>query len=413
MNNIYEVNFIHRFDLMAKILYVKYRNINFFKQLYKNNIETFNGGWEYPGTKINVDEFIKEFDNLIESFRKSKFLEKHSIPLGTNKVIQNGAHRFAISYVYKINPIFTNIKMTGNINYNHLFFKDRKPKQESWRPKILSGMDQKYMDRMALEFCFNVKNFKIICLFPSAIGKNDRTESILKQNGHIYYRKRIKISKKAMIHLTHELYRGEKWIGGFYPTSNSKGNLCYGKDDLRIYIFIPNNKCNIVNMKKSIRDVYNIDKHSIHIHDTYEEGFRIAKTLLNSNSINFLEKSTFNLTPNNKNLLLSFYNSVNPCMDDYCIDSSFVLALYGLREAKDLDYLTIDNKTKITKNKDINNHNSWSHHYTTNKNNIILDPDLHFYYAGIKFATLDIVKKMKIKRGEDKDKRDVKLINKV
>jgi len=38
--------------------------------------------------------------------------------------------------------------------------------------------------------------------------------------------------------------------------------------------------------------------------------------------------------------------------------------------------------------------------------------DADFYYAGIKFATLDIVKKMKIKRGEDKDKRYVKLINK-
>lgn len=108
MDNIYKVNFIHRFDLMAKILYVKYRNINFFKQLYKNNIETFNGGWEYPGTKIN--EFIKEFDKLIESFRNSKFVEKHTIPLGTNKVIQNGAHRLAISYVDKILIIFINIK---------------------------------------------------------------------------------------------------------------------------------------------------------------------------------------------------------------------------------------------------------------------------------------------------------------
>lgn len=199
----------------------------FSNNLYKNNIETFNGGWEYPGTKINVDEFIKEFDKLIESFRKFKFVEKHSIPLGTNKVIQNGAHRLAISYVDKINPIFRNIKMTGNINYNHLFFKDRNPKQELGRPKILSGMDNKYMDRMALEFCFNVKNFKIICLFPSAIGKNDRTESILKQNGHIYYRKRIKICKKAMIHLPYELYRGEKWIGGFYPINEFIEKMYY------------------------------------------------------------------------------------------------------------------------------------------------------------------------------------------
>lgn len=88
-----------------------------------------------------------------------------------------------------------------------------------------------------------------------------------------------------------------------------------------------------------------------------------------------MEKSTFKLTPKNKNLLLSLYNSANPDTDDYCIDSSFVIALYGLRDVKDLDCLTIDDKTKITTNKDINNHNNWSYHYTTNKNNIILDPD--------------------------------------
>ena len=37
----------------------------------------------------------------------------------------------------------------------------------------------------------------------------------------------------------------------------------------------------------------------------------------------------------------------------------------------------------------------------------------HFYYNGIKFASLDIVKSLKVNRWEEKDKIDVELINSV
>ena len=42
-----------RFDLMAKYLYVKYKDINsnFYKTLYHKHLITFNNCWEHPGTK--------------------------------------------------------------------------------------------------------------------------------------------------------------------------------------------------------------------------------------------------------------------------------------------------------------------------------------------------------------------------
>lgn len=428
--DIFTKNFMHRFDIMAKILYVKYREVEWYTNLYINNIRTFNGGWEYPGTKINIDEYIVAFDKLIKSFGDNGFLDNSEIPIGTNNIMVNGAHRLVLSYILNIKPKIKHINKKGCNSYTHAFFKNRpriknsddlyfkhrsEPENRYYgikgKPQILKGMEQKYMDRMALEFCLNVKTFKIICLFPRAKGNDNAVEKILQKNGYIYYRKRIKITKQALIKFTHEIYRGEKWIGGFFPSSSQKGELCWGDDDLRIFIYVPNN-CNIANMKKSIRDIYKVQNHSVHIHDTYDEGIRVAKTVLNKNSIDFLEKSVFNLSKKNKNLFQEYYEKIKQLdSDDYCIDSSFVLALYGIREANDLDYLSLENK-KLFNGGDIECHNSWAHHYTINKNDIILIPDNHFYYAGLKVASLDIVKKMKEKRNEIKDQTDVALINK-
>lgn len=407
---IYTQTFINRFDLMAKLLYIKFRYIEWYKQLYINHIQTFNGGWEYPGTKVNVDQFVDDFNTLIESFKSKGFVPEYKISLGCNNVIHNGAHRLSLSYINNITPLFNIDSSAGETRYNYSFFRNRNPTQTLGRPLILSGMEHKYMDRMALEFCFHIKNFKIICIFPRAEKHDDKVEHVLRENGYIYYKKRIKLSNKELINLTYELYRGEDWIGGYFPNNPDKGNLCYGGDDLRIYIFIPNNKCNVASMKKSVRDIYKIQKHSVHIHDTYEEGIRIAKTLLNKNSLEFLKNSNVKLSINNTKLLILFQKNIKPDMENYCIDSSFVMALYGMREAADLDYLTLEDVT-FPVNKDITNHNSWSHHYTEPKDDIILNPDFHFYWAGIKFATLDIVRKMKEKRNETKDKIDIKIIN--
>ena len=66
----------NRFDLMAKYLYVKYFEIkertNFFIELYKDHINTFNGCYELPDPTVgdnkihkkNIQDFIKAFNDL-------------------------------------------------------------------------------------------------------------------------------------------------------------------------------------------------------------------------------------------------------------------------------------------------------------------------------------------------------------
>ena len=48
-------------------------------------------------------------------------------------------------------------------------------------------------------------------------------------------------------------------------------------------------------------------------------------------------------------------------------------------------------------------------YYHIHKDEIIYNPENYFYFNGFKFATLNVIKKMKEKRGEPKDINDIKI----
>ena len=97
--------------------------------------------------------------------------------------------------------------------------------------------------------------------------------------------------------------------------------------------------------------------------------------------------------------------------DDFCVDSSAVLSAYGLRDCRDIDFLHKENIGYLSA--DISCHNEEEKHYSDTRGETIHNPSKHFYLFGVKFAGIEVVKQMKINRGEDKDKVDVKLIGNI
>jgi hypothetical protein len=43
--------------------------------------------------------------------------------------------------------------------------------------------------------------------------------------------------------------------------------------------------------------------------------------------------------------------------------------------------------------------------------NILFNPDNYFYFQGVKFLSINLLKKMKTNRNETKDVKDIKLID--
>ena len=281
------------------------------------------------------------------------------------------------------------------------------------------GLSVEYMDRAAIEFAKLKPNSFVVCLFPAAIGHDDKVQQILSNSGSIFYSKRVKFSRNGAFNLLRELYLDEYWAGTYpgFGGYKVKQNLCFPNDgDTRIFLVEFKTATDAVKAKKAIRSVYNIGNHSIHINDTHEQTIRVAKLVFNENSIHHLDNMrVVNYTKFNS-LLESFKQAIktnNVDIDDYCITASSVLSVYGLREGNDIDYLHTSSRLKCDDDL-ITSHNAYGvNRYHLEYHDIIHNPSNHFYHRGIKFASLDVVKRLKEKRGEKKDFVDVELINSI
>jgi hypothetical protein len=416
-----------RFDLIVKYLYAKsYKSgleTDYFLKMYKQHLKIWNNFKEYDNPKKNSFEAFKTiFEELIDDITVNGFDgEKSTIPV-VGKNVLNGAHRVATSLIN--NNEVTCINGTdgrdGQLNCGWPMFE-----RMGFRPE--------YADRVALEYAKLKTNTHIVTLFPTATSKGriKEVESILNQHTKVFYSKRIPLSRLGLFNLMREFYHGEDWAGGHphYGGFRAKTKGCYqGEGDTIVYLCEFSNLPDTVKVKELIRKLYNAGKHSVHINDTHEETVRISKSVFNDNSVHFLNNNkSVGLLPNFSTVDQKYFQKFETClnqyksylsndgfdMDDYCISASSTLSIYGLREGNDIDYIHHD-KRKIEGNSLISSHNDYGTKlYPYGYDEIIYNPNLHFYTRGIKFASLDVVKKLKENRGEPKDKVDIDLINSI
>lgn len=416
-----------RFDLIVKYLYAKsYKKgyeTDYFLEMYKHHLKIWNGFKEYNNPKKNSFESFKTiFEEIIDDVTENGFNENISTIPVVDKKILNGSHRVASS-------LLNNNEITCFSGVN-----GRDGQLEcGWKFFQKLGIKNEYADRVALEYAKLKENTHIVTIFPTATSKGniDKVEKILSSFTKVFYKKNIKLTKLGGFNLMREFYQGEPWAGNHpgYFGFRAKAKGCYqGEGDTIVYLCEFEKLSDTVMVKELIREIYKVGKHSVHINDRHDETVRIAKAVFNDNSVHFLNNNqSVGLNPDFSTKNSKYYSSFESCLkyykdyinnnnlndEDYCISASSTLSVYGLREGKDLDYIH-HNKQKILNNHLVSSHNDYGKNlYPYNYDEIIYNPKLHFYTRGIKFASLDVVKKLKEKRGEKKDFVDVRLINSV
>lgn len=358
----------HRFDLMAKYIYVKFYNkkikSNFYIDLYQKHLETFNNCKETLNNfsfeqKNGIDEFIKKFNFLIENIKKNGFNDKYPIPIGENNMIINGSHRLVICYYFNINPIFINENINGSINYNYNFFINRK--------KGFPKLKQYYSDIMALEYINHNKKLRSMIIYPRAHIYNNINKifKLIEKYGYIYYIKKINLTHLGLNNLIKELYRGEEWIGGLFPKGiSNKTRKCVTFPMLPTIIILIELKDldKLIELKKKCRDIFRIDKHSLHMTDYQYDTFRVSSSLLNKNSIYFLNNFKNVINKKTQNKFKDFFDNNKENKEDICIKNKI----------DNLDNIEYLNHTDI-KNQDL-----------------IYNPKNHFYFNGFKFQNYNL-----------------------
>lgn len=117
----------YRYDVYVKYFYVKSYiekdNYDLAKKIYLSHIKAFNNFFEPDGSKSSPDDFIDNFNILIESI-KAEDLNKTVIPISKTGIPIDGAHRLAICLYLKIKVSFLVFDLL-DAKYDREFFVSR------------------------------------------------------------------------------------------------------------------------------------------------------------------------------------------------------------------------------------------------------------------------------------------------
>lgn len=422
-----------RFDLMAKILYAEMRKKGILSQwgeeIYAAHIQAWSGFNERPDPnssephkpKIGKKAYIDTFNEVLDSIKTDGYdKNRRGVPVGSKDGIAvNGAHRLAACYTYgKPVKVFESPLHEQCWNWDYKYWSQR------------CFLEEKYLDAMALKYCEVKKNVYALALFPCAREKNldDKVMELIHEYGaSIVYDKDIPLNLtggKNFVVTSYYKDANASWLGT--PENNYRGvdnNVKNkfleheGRPPMKMIFFESDVGLDkIKELKMKIRNLFNMGNPSVHITDDQEQTLDLARSTLNPNSIHHMN--------NRKNDRMERFEGyfkqlkqeiadkgIDP--NDICVDGSAVLAAYGLRDCKDLDFL-YHGAAIPNFGQQFECHNNHVREYGLNPDDIIYDPKNHFWHQGIKFASLGCLRALKQERfnrnADPKDAQDLALM---
>ena len=391
-----------RFDICAKHAYArllsKAGNLTWAQKIYAEHIIAMNGAHEDDPPKHCVQDFFDDFHKLLNSIAKNGYKKSKGIPVSPNDngLILNGAHRVAACLFYEeCAPTFIHKDREFMPTYNYKFLASR-------------GLPQEVLDYMALEYVRLRADCRLAIVWPAAAPHVKLIESVFGQHCDIIYRKTLSVGGNSGFNIIRQVYAGEKWVNSSEKTHAKTVDCVAGGATLYCYVLQADSPEIIDQVKIASRAKTRMENSAMHTTDTQAETLRIARMFFNENSRHFLHYATPNQSPKFIERLAK-YQKATDNQDDFAIHGSGVMEVYGLRTANDLDYISTNVKLKTAGK--ISLDNDKVKYGDLSLNELIYDPRNYFYYNGIKFVRLEIVKQMKQLRNEEKDIADVKLID--
>ncbi|EOD81599.1 hypothetical protein D515_02569 [Grimontia indica] len=404
-----------RIDIVVKLIYLEsvvkgFKSI-FFDDLYREHLECFsNGNISEPGNDRKNDffSFEESFLETYESIKVSGFDEiKSLVPVSNGTtIILDGAHRTtcAIYLREKVKVIDVNSP----------------PKKFDVGYFIREGLPGIYIDHICKKYIEmrEDKSFHAICIWPVGFNFLKSIDKEINENFEVIRKKRISLNNNGAHNFLSQIYSHDDWVGNYendYQGVSTKREACFkrNKSEFMLY-FVESDKDlkYVTDFKNNLRSKFGFGKHLLHITDNNQESKQIAELLLNENSISMLNNSYPTKSKRFQEKLHLFIEQIemsNIRRDQVCIIGGGVLAALGIRDTQDIDYIYSGDDPCLNgdfdfKNKDFSN-------YKFSVDQILNSPDKHFYYLGLKFCSLEIVRELKTDRSEPKDIDDIKAID--
>ncbi len=402
-----------RFDIAIKALYGRlwkekraetFRNFAYYEQALRitgpgEQID------EYDGTgKSGLDQFRTAFHRLICPLDPG---DVPAVPISESWTAFDGAHRIAAAIVMKRRAHAARFSASSRNLADAVFFKSSSHGHPQCPTEIL--------DEAAIEYCRVKKGLALVLIFPAVASDKFAIET-LSSAAQIVYQNSFALSPEAGGALLRQAYLGHAWLQEEGESSGFAFKLkgCFPfAGTVRAVLVDGCEPSELRTIKDKIRLHYGIGNHSIHFTDGDDEVLRVARVVFNQNSLDLLRMGIGGQSRFHQ-MLFAYRDWLEEnSLDEeaFCIDGSAILALLGLRECRDLDFLyhgDADALPALPEKTDC--HNDVAHYHSHAISDLVGDPRLHCWYMGVKFCTARVVAESKQRRGEPKDRIDVALL---
>lgn len=417
---------VHRFDFYAILFYIDQKvkgitDLSFAKEVYKERTRAMTGfklSEIGNDNKSSFDDFLNVLDHLILDFQNGGYdYEKTLIPVDKKGELIDGAHRISCAAYFnkKIKILRFLEREITPYNYEYL--------NHELLPKSIG-------DIMALEALKWHDNIYALFLWPKAHKKSDRFEEalrIINSETDVLYQVEYKLTFEAIKNLMVQLYGHMDWVGsiddGYANITGKADEVWDDNGKLRIMLICASNCDEVLALKSKVRDIFGIGLASIHSTDNMRETAMAMNALLNPNSRHHLLNADITRYKDSYKLFSRFKEIINVGgfdKNEFLIDSSMVLSIYGLRVARDLDYYCLHQirNRAYPSDVDIEEHDETQQEfYTIPVHDLINNPQNYFVFNEIRFVTLPnllLFKQKRYKKFHDpKDAEDIKLIQNI
>jgi hypothetical protein len=401
-----------RLDLAIKYEYVKFKarglKSEFATAAYLEHIRAFNGFVEADSSgKISGSSFLSSFDFIIRNLQAHGYSEESLVPISADGVILDGAHRVAACLYLGLNVRVIKTQVIQGPSFDAAFFHAR-------------GMRDTYVDAAVAAYIQIQPSARMMLVWPTAQGREWELMKLVKKSSVLVYRREIFLFGDGPIHLVANTYAQEPWLGGpedgFAGARNKAANCFANQGPLRVLV-LEDGK-DLVACKEAVRALFGRDKHAVHINDSHDQTRSLAEVLLNSNTIHFVNHAPMWEFAWFKRLFEDYgcwLLAKGPDKAaDFCIDGSAVLAAYGVRDVRDLDYIRGGiGHCQATGFKEISERIDPEGYYGISGLDIVYDPRNHFYAHGMKMISLALTRGMKERRAEPKDLDDLFMLDRL
>lgn len=389
---------LDRLDIAIKIGFIKnyiegkndyYKKI--WRDIYLSHIKAFSfGNFHEPfGNKKNESDFIDTFIDLYTNIKNKSFNSKKTIiPISSNGIPLNGAHRIACCVYLEKNIHYTILKCNGT-KYDHRYFSNKLN-----NTAVFEGI------RVLIE---RKNSYKIGIIWPKG-------NKILKYNKEIdnsvFFKSKFTYNQHQFF--TALVYCRDNWVKKSILNDamdlNNKTLSCHSNDSISFFIRNFSSEKESITFKEEVRLKEKKDKHSIHITDNKIQSLEILNFIMNPINLtvyNSLRYKRFKslvkrIAKEKEKLKLS---------GDFLISGSALPYLLGGRLMNDIDFYLLD-KTLVKENYF---HNNYLKKFGFS-NEMISDYRNQIQIFNVFFIGPKIILDLKKMRNESKDLIDLNLL---